>query len=141
MPVRDAETCDSDAPTAICIVEALAGSELLIVWRNADVAVPFGITETAVNPFTVLDWNSTRLAGVALLKSPVMRLPVPVKFRLPESVRDATDTASVPLLVINVPDASGSVTVRSEFVLGEVMVTVPVPSGFPLNAMRLMCIP
>ena len=83
MPVRDAESCDSDTEAAICIVEALVGSELLIVWRNADVDVPLGITETAVNPFAVLDWNSTRLAAVALLKSPVMRLALPEKFRLP----------------------------------------------------------
>jgi hypothetical protein len=46
-----------------------------------------------------------------------------------------------PLLTTNEPVTSGNVTVRSEFVLGEAMVTVPVPDAFPLNAMRLICTP
>jgi hypothetical protein len=38
--------------------------------------------------------NATRLAGVALLKSPRIRLPVPVKVRFPESDSDVNVPAA-----------------------------------------------
>lgn len=61
--------------------------------------MPLGITPTSVPPFVVLLWNRTRLATVALLKSPVMRWPVDEKVRLPVVIVAVPAFADVTLTV------------------------------------------
>jgi hypothetical protein len=76
------------------------------------------------------------LATGSVPVTPVVRGRPVALVRVPED-----GVPKAPPLRTIVPVSSGSVTVRSELVLGEAMVTVPVPRAFPLNAMRLMCIP
>jgi hypothetical protein len=47
---------------------------------------------------------------------------------------------AVEALLSNVPELSGKLSVRSVLLLGDAMVNVPVPEGFPDNDTRLMVV-
>ena len=114
MPVIPAVALTSVPNNPNCAVDAFAVSEdELNAVNNAEIPVPFGSIPTFVIPLTVLVWNITRLATVALLKSPRIRLPVPVKIKLvPVTTFPLTPTpplttnAPVVVLVLTVPESA-----------------------------------
>jgi len=96
--------------------------------------VPFGIKFNAVFPFVVLLWIETLSAEVALLKSPRIRLPVLVKVRLPDVVKEA----ALPVVTM-VPEVVGKVRVVVPDTAGAERVTEPLES--PLITKFAMFLP
>ena len=76
-------------PATNAPIDELLGSDELKTSICAFCALPFGITPTSVCVLVVDVWNIKRFENVALLKSPMMRRPVPLKVKLPVRVPPA----------------------------------------------------
>ena len=139
MPTISFINLNSEEEVYIHPLEALVVSDELYAKTPDNVPVPLGIIGIAVALFVVLDWKITRLATVALLKSPVIRLPVPVNVRFPESVSDVNEPEAGVVLPIAAGAAQSAPSNKSALKFDTLVVLAITKGAVPVETVEVIC--